>query len=52
LLYQAGKLHGGGDRAILNDIPRYPPAMTLFTVFFYELSQLLLREAVNDIRCG
>jgi hypothetical protein len=51
LLYQAGKLHSGSDGTILNDVPRYPPAVTLFTVSLYELSQLLLREAVDDVRC-
>jgi hypothetical protein len=52
LLYQAGKLNGGSDGTVVNDVPRYPPAVTLFTVSLYELSQLLLRQSVDDVRCG
>jgi hypothetical protein len=49
LFYQLCKLCGGSDRAVLDNMPRYSPAVTLFTVSLYELGQLLLRETVDDV---
>jgi hypothetical protein len=40
-LNQTGKFRGGSNGAILNNVSRYPPAVTLFTVFPYESGQIL-----------